>query len=218
VLILSIRLNHLFPFNPLARAASIGSVHTPRSALWRCHRSSSACLSPEPIGGGTGADGSSRFMVSAFPLSCLPSLHGRYPASSLLWTALTSARLRLRGFLPGQLSTRPHDTFPAFSPQPSPTTPLPLGPQRGMWSGSVAAHRGRLRQSLAGSPLLQAESGSLSFGTAGPPRAAPHPASRRRSCLRLLSRCSSREDSDFHWLISCMCARTRIRYAGACRN
>jgi hypothetical protein len=32
---------------------------------------------------------------------------------------------------------------------------------------------------------------------------------RRRSCLRLLSRCSSREDSDFHWLISCICTRTR---------
>src|SRR5690606_33042310 len=41
--------------------------------------------------------------------------------------------------------------------------------------------------------------------------AAPHPASRRRSCLRLLSRCSSRDDSDFHWLISWMCARTRDR-------
>ena len=67
---------------------------------------------------------------------------------------------------------------------------------------------GRLRQSLEGSPLLQTESGSLVFGTAGPPRAALHPVSRRRSCLRLLSRCSSRDDSDFHWLISCMCART----------
>ena len=65
-----------------------------------------------------------------------------------------------------------------------------------------------LRHSLAGSPLLQTESGSLSFGTASPPRAAPHPVSRRRSCLRLLSRCSSRDDSDFHWLISYMCVRT----------
>ena len=65
-----------------------------------------------------------------------------------------------------------------------------------------------LRHSLAGSPLLQTESGSLLFGTAGLPRAAPHPVSRRRSCLRLLSRCSSRDDSDFHWLISYMCVRT----------
>ena len=65
-----------------------------------------------------------------------------------------------------------------------------------------------LRHLLAGSPLLQTESGSLSFGTAGLPRAAPHPVSRRRSCLRLLSRCSSRDDSDFHWLISYMCVRT----------
>jgi hypothetical protein len=65
-----------------------------------------------------------------------------------------------------------------------------------------------LRHSFAGSPLLQTESGSLSFGTTSPPRAAPHPVSRRRSCLRLLSRCSSRDDSDFHWLISYMCIRT----------
>jgi hypothetical protein len=65
-----------------------------------------------------------------------------------------------------------------------------------------------LRHLLAGSPLLQTESGSLSFGTTCLPRAAPHPVSRRRSCLRLLSRCSSRDDSDFHWLISYMCVRT----------
>jgi len=37
-------------------------------------------------------------------------------------------------------------------------------------------------------------------------RAALHPVSRRRSCLRLLSRSSFRDDSDFHGLISCMCA------------
>ena len=60
----------------------------------------------------------------------------------------------------------------------------------------------RLRHSLGGSPPLKAESGSLSFGTAVPPPAAPHPVSRRRSCLRLLSRCSSRKDSDSHWLLS----------------
>ena len=65
-----------------------------------------------------------------------------------------------------------------------------------------------LRHLPAGSPLLKTESGSLSFGTTDPPRAAPHPVSRRRSCLRLLSRCSSRDDSDFHWLISYMCVRT----------
>ena len=73
-----------------------------------------------------------------------------------------------------------------------------------------------LRHSFAGSPLLQTESGSLSFGTTSPPRAAPHPVSRRRSCLWLLSRCSSRDDSDFHWLISYMCIRTNAP-AGALR-
>ena len=37
--------------------------------------------------------------------------------------ALTSARRRLRGVLPGQISTVHHDTFPAFSSQPPSTTP-----------------------------------------------------------------------------------------------
>ena len=74
----------------------------------------------------------------------------------------------------------------------------------------------RLRHSLGGSPLLQTESSSLSFGTASPPRAAPHPVSRRRSCLRLLSRCSSRDDSDFHWLISYMCVRTSTGVSPVC--
>jgi hypothetical protein len=49
--------------------------------LWRCHKSSSTCL----YLAGTGAEVSSQFMAFAFPLSCRPSLHGHYPASSLLW-------------------------------------------------------------------------------------------------------------------------------------
>jgi hypothetical protein len=35
--------------------------------------------------------------------------------------ALTPARSRRNGFLTAQVSTLPYDTFPAFSPQPSPT-------------------------------------------------------------------------------------------------
>ena len=46
------------------------------------------------------------------------------------------------------------------------------------------------------------------YGTAGAPQAAPHSVSRRRSCLRQISRCSSRDDSGFHWLSSCRCVRT----------
>jgi hypothetical protein len=53
-------------------------------------------LSPELNDEETGADGSSQFMALAFPLSCRPSLQGRYPASSLL------RRLRL---LPGSART-----------------------------------------------------------------------------------------------------------------
>jgi hypothetical protein len=99
--------------------------------------------------------------------------------------------------------------IPSLRSHPS-HTQQPVSPP---WTRDVGGNGcrscGRLRHSLEGSPLLRTESGSLVFGTAGPPRAALHPVSRRRSCLRLLSRCSSRDDSDFHWLISCMCARTK---------
>ena len=104
--------------------------------------------------------------------------------------------------------------LPSLRSRPNhPQQPVPLPWTRDV-RGNSRRSRGRLRLSLAGSPPLLTESGSLAFGTAGPPPAAPHPASRRRSCLRLLSRCSSREDSDFHWLISWMCARTRARRPG----
>ena len=60
---------------PLSMAISVGSFQTPRSALWRCHKSSFAYLSPV----GTGAEVSSRFMAFASQPSCRPSLHGHYP-------------------------------------------------------------------------------------------------------------------------------------------
>ena len=54
----------------------------------------------------------------------LPPLAPRaLPRFSATTAALTAARRRWRGFLPGQLSTVRHDTFPAFPPQPSPATP-----------------------------------------------------------------------------------------------
>jgi hypothetical protein len=64
------------------------------------------------------------FAIHSFRLSTfLPPFAPReLPRFITTMTALTAARLRSRGFLPGQLSTLPHDTFPAFSPQPSTTT------------------------------------------------------------------------------------------------
>ena len=56
-----------------------------------------------------------RTMVPVFPASDFPRV------ACATMAALTAARLRSRGFLPGQLSMLPHDTFPAFSPQPPPT-------------------------------------------------------------------------------------------------
>jgi len=62
-----------------------------------------------------------------------------------------------------------------------------------------------LRLSYAGSPFLQAVSGSTvladCFGTASSPPAAPHPASRRRSCLQLHDAMPA-SYSVFHRLVS----------------
>jgi hypothetical protein len=101
-----------------------------------------------------------------------------------------------------------------MGPSPRSRPNHPRQPDASPWTRD-AGHTGRrpcgrLRHSSAGSPLSQAESDSLSFGTAGPHPAAPHPASRRRSCFLLLSRSSSRDDSDSHRLIPCMCVRTKV--------
>ncbi len=68
--------------------------------------------------------------------------------------------------------------------------------------------RGWLRLSLAGSPDQHAVSSSLSFGTNLPPRAAPHPVLRRRSCLRLPRDFCLRGGYDFHILSSWFHGRT----------
>ena len=64
------------------------------------------------------------FVVHGFCLSTfLPPFAPRaLPRFITTMMALTSARLRSRGFLPEQISMLPHVTFPAFSPQPSTTT------------------------------------------------------------------------------------------------
>jgi len=52
---------------------------------------------------------------------------------------LEFARPRSRGFLPGQLSTRPHDTFPCVLAPAIHNSPF-LPRVRGMWEETVAAH------------------------------------------------------------------------------
>src|SRR5574344_1573346 len=79
---LSIRLNHRFPFTPLSRAVSMRSDHTPGSAPATGRTASPPCLSL------TGTDGgfvSLDVLIARSP-SWVPSLHRRYPASTLLWT------------------------------------------------------------------------------------------------------------------------------------
>jgi len=74
--------------------------------------------------------------------------------------------------------------------------------------GQIHRSCGRLRLSLAGSPVAHAVPSSLSFGTNLPSRAAPHPALQRRSCLRLLPGLCLREGNDFHILSSWFHGRT----------
>ena len=119
----------------------------------------------------------------------------RFPASSLLW----------------RLSTRPHDAFPAFSPQPSKTTRfsrLSYGCGRGIWEEMITAHAAGFASDSKARRCLKRTIVHFCLG----------PQIRLRLvyvyCLRQLSRCSSRDDSDFHWLISWMCARTS---AATCR-
>jgi len=83
----------------------------------------------------------------------------------------------------------------------------------GLVPRQVCRLRSRLRLSLAGSPGSHAESSSLvladTFGTDLPSPAAPHPVSRRRSCLRLHAGSCLRRGYDFHILISWFHGRTR---------
>ena len=151
----------MFPLIPLSRAVSIGSVHTPRSALWRCHRSSCACLSLA----GTREDVSSRFMASAFPPSCRPLLHRWlagfvpwfpvFPALDFPWLACaTMAALTSAGH---PAVSRPGSS-PAFTPTPlpdilSPTTPTSPPSANALFRRRSLLFTSRLRQSLAGSPV-----------------------------------------------------------------
>jgi len=75
---------------------------------------------------------------------------------------------------------------------------------------------GRLRHLLAGSPDLNAESSSLAFGTNLPSPAAPHPVSRRRSCLRLHAGVCLQREYDFHILSSWFHGRTRSGFTPRC--
>ena len=70
-----------FPsFTPFSRAANMRSVHT--SGFTHDHR---ARMSPSCLGSTTDEGFNSSGMSFTPPPSCLPLLHGHYPASSLLW-------------------------------------------------------------------------------------------------------------------------------------
>ena len=113
------------------------------------------------------------FCFAAFPPLCLPSLHGRYPASSLLRRLCHLPASALRAFghelrsccrivIPDSL----HSNFLPFCLQPPDAFPPPrlLAHRRADWRSRPALHRQAsaswLRHTSAGSPMHLAESSS----------------------------------------------------------
>ena len=110
---------------PWASRVSIRSVHTERSIHHPPGaRTFPACLAwvaPDPIPGRSSR--SSFLMVVPSPLPCAPSLPGRYPASSLLWTLSlppggSSGLAAMNTVLPRGSPCLLRPCFPLFRPQP----------------------------------------------------------------------------------------------------
>ncbi len=152
-------------------------------------------------------------MFIALLPSCLPLLHGHYPASLLLWRLCHLPGTVLRAWNGHERRSFPrlvipdsrHSSFLPFHLQ----TPHPFPPPRSL----SLRNRGRrsclalygsafgswLRRSRGGSPMDRAESSSSwwCLWTGSSPRVALHPVSRRRSYLRLRT-ASALSERDFH--------------------
>jgi hypothetical protein len=182
------------------------SVHTLASTHAQRARISPPCgdrASAVTLGGGSCSGAS----FTPPPL-CLPSLHGHYPASSLLrrlchlpGTVLRASGHELRSFPQLVIPDSRRSNFLPFCllPPHAFLPPRSLSHRRVGRQSRLALHGSasgsRLRLSLAGSPMHQAESSSTWFclrtGSSLP--VAPHPVSRRRSYLPLSdSQCSVR--------------------------
>jgi hypothetical protein len=168
--------------------------------------------SPGSALAGTRGEITSCSLVLARPPSCLPLLHERYLASALLrklchlpGTALRAFGHELRSLPRIVIPDSPRSNFLPFCLQlPYAFLPPRSLSRRSAERRSCLALRGlasgsRLRPSLAGSPIHQAESSStwscLRTGSSLP--VAPHPVSRRRSYLQLRT-ASVLSGEDFH--------------------
>ena len=143
--------------------------------------------------------------------SCRPWLHGRYPLHC--YSGGSDSRAAPVEHRRGSLCLS-HDAFGPFSLQPpSRRVQSPDGVGAEGWT---CALRRRLRLSYAGSSVGLAESSSPSltgwFGTGLYPVAAPHPALRRRSSLRVHGPNTLRPDWDLHLLSSWLHKRTWGRF------
>ena len=172
---------------------------------------------------------SSGLSITLLP-SCLPLLHGHYPASLLLWR-LCHLPGRFFGPLGHERRSFPrivipdlrHSSFLPFHLQ----TPHPFPPPRSL----SLRNRGRrsrlallgtafgswLRRDREGSPMDRAESSSSwwCLWTGSSPRVALHPVSRRRSYLRLRT-ASALSEGDFHPSAGVRFQAHSVAPAGAC--
>ena len=124
------------------------------------------------------------------PPPCLPWLHPRYGTSPLLMEALTPVRPALRSLhelrLFGEQVSLIHVSD--LPTPPSPTTPQALDVDFTRYPSSrrvSCLRRSRLHLFPAGSPTLTGRIEFVILRMDRSPPAAPHPASRRRSCSRL---------------------------------
>src|SRR5512136_3157010 len=132
--------------------------------------------------------------------------------------ALTPARPALRLLARNMNTASVPDRSPCFTSltfrslrlQPPPRPPAPLYHATPQLTGSPALRRSRLHHSSAGSPILTGRIEFVILRMDRSPPAAPHPASLRRSCIRLQAG-ERMPGEDFHPSVQryIMCARRR---------
>ena len=152
------------------------SVQTLGSTQGQRPRISPACLAL------AGTDARCLSVCPSFthPPSCLPLLHARYGASRSYGGSDSSA-----GLLPDRgLPASRHMSFETIPPPITRRPPSPLSHATPQLDGSPLSGS-RLRHWLAGSPDTSGRIEFVILRTGLSPPVAPHPASRRRSYLRL---------------------------------
>ena len=179
---LSTKLNHLPPLTPLPSADTMRSVQIDASAHHHLlARASVPCVALA----GTPETASCVMPNFAPPTSCLPSLGAVLLAAPL--AAQKNGFGIVKALTPAALTSGRRVS--PLTPLCLPAVPLPTT-QAVRWPLCQSSQRHRLFQASPPSSRLATGLRRIGFvllRTGGSPPAAPHPASRRRSCLRLRS-------------------------------